>query len=251
MPVSAPAAETRKNVKRRRAGVKNPLKMTFALCGAIEMTGREDTQLDIRTLGGLDVTVAGAPVRVPTRKVQLLLVAVAMAAAMTTSRERLIGLLWSDRSDAQARGSLRHALAALRKALPDPSALVAPSGSVGLDPAKTECDAARFLALASCDPASAADLYRGPFLADCDFPDSAFEDWALAERRSLHASAQALVDASSHHFNRLRDRRGNPVIDTLLRQRHLQQPGLRFVDNRLAQLRVLIFGKSLLLARLS
>ena len=195
MSVSAPAAETRKNVKHGRWRVKNTLKMTFALRGAIEVTGREDTQLHIRTFGGLDVTVAGVPVRVPTRKVQLLLVAVAMATGMTASRERLIGLLWSDRSDAQARGSLRHALAALRKALPDPSALLAPSGSIGLDPAKTECDAARFLALASREPAMAADLYRGPFLADCDFPDVAFEEWALAERRSLHARALALVDA--------------------------------------------------------
>jgi TolB-like protein/Tfp pilus assembly protein PilF len=158
------------------------------------MGEKKDIGLDIRTLGGLAVTAAGEPLRLPTKKTLMLAVAVAMAPGMTASRDRLVGLLWSDRSEAQARGSLRHALAALRKALPDPSILLAPSGSVGLDPEKTQCDASEFLKLASNDAAKAAELYRGPFLADSDMPDPAFEDWALAERRSLHAAALSLVD---------------------------------------------------------
>ncbi|MEJ8574806.1 BTAD domain-containing putative transcriptional regulator [Microbaculum marinum] len=153
--------------------------------------------LTLRLLGGLDVRVADAPVRVPTRKVLLLAAAIATAPEMRIGRDRLRTLLWSDRGEEQGRGSLRHALAALRKALPDPSMLSASAEVVALDPDRVFCDATAFAAAPVDGPdraAEAASLYGGPFLAGIEAPDPSFEGWMLAERRSLHAMALALVD---------------------------------------------------------
>lgn len=178
------------------------------------MTTPAGAHLDVRTLGGLDVQAGGAPVRVPTKKVLLLLAAVAASPGMSLSRERLKALLWSNRGEEQGRGSLRHALAALRKALadpavrPDPPMLATPSpvtalltttaDHVALDAGHTFCDAAAFASAEPGDSESAAftaALYTGPFLDGVDAPDPAFEAWMMAERRSLHAKALVLVDA--------------------------------------------------------
>jgi TolB-like protein len=162
------------------------------------MTEPENQSLQIRTLDGLEIMASGAPLRVPTRKVLLLLVVASLSPAMTVTRDKLIALLWSDRSETQGRGSLRHALTALRKALPDPALLVTTSDRVALDPDRTWCDAATLQALEHLAPeaagAAAAALYRGPFLAGTEMPDPAFEEWALAERRSLTARILACVD---------------------------------------------------------
>ncbi len=59
----------------------------------------------------------GAPVELPSRRARALLAYLALAPERSASRERLSGLLWSDRGEPQARASLRQCLLELRGAL--------------------------------------------------------------------------------------------------------------------------------------
>ena len=62
---------------------------------------------------------SGIPVRLRSRRARALIAYLAMAGARGATRERLSGLLWSDRGEEQARASLRQCLLELKKALVD------------------------------------------------------------------------------------------------------------------------------------
>ena len=59
----------------------------------------------------------GREIEISAKKGRALLAVVALSPAGSCSRARLANLLWSDRGDDQARGSLRQTLALLRKEL--------------------------------------------------------------------------------------------------------------------------------------
>ena len=72
----------------------------------------------LQVLGGFALrSAAGRDVELPTRKAALLLAYLAVPAGTGHPRDRLADLLWPSSGQEQARGSLRHALAALRKVL--------------------------------------------------------------------------------------------------------------------------------------
>ena len=71
--------------------------------------------LELVLLGGFQARAAGQVVDVLGRKERALLAVLAMPPGEPRSREKLAGLLWSDRSDKQARDSLKQALLRLRK----------------------------------------------------------------------------------------------------------------------------------------
>ncbi len=72
----------------------------------------------LQVLGGFALrSAAGRDVELPTRKASLLLAYLAVPAGTGHPRDRLADLLWPSSGQEQARGSLRHALAALRKVL--------------------------------------------------------------------------------------------------------------------------------------
>src|SRR5215470_2419249 len=74
----------------------------------------------IRILGGLDAfSSAGEPLRLPTRKTALVLAALVLAGDKGVRRQTVSDAFWADRGEAQARNSLRQALAALRRAFGD------------------------------------------------------------------------------------------------------------------------------------
>ncbi len=126
------------------------------------------------------------------RKAQALLAFLALPPGKSQSREMLAGLLWSDRGDTQARASLRHALAELRKTLGDAgsSSLIAGRAAVSLDSETVSVDVAEFERLiGDGTPAAlerAAELYRGDFLDGIGVHDPAFEDWLRDERQRLN-----------------------------------------------------------------
>ena len=75
-------------------------------------------KIRLSLLGTFEASEAsGDAISLPTRKAEALLAYLAMAPGRAHPREALYNLLWSDRSDEQARNSLRHALSALKKAL--------------------------------------------------------------------------------------------------------------------------------------
>src|SRR5215469_16372428 len=74
--------------------------------------------LELRVMGGFAAVLpAGQVVEVSGKKNQALLTYLALHADKKLTRETLISLLWSDRREAQARSSLRQALAALKRDL--------------------------------------------------------------------------------------------------------------------------------------
>jgi TolB-like protein/Tfp pilus assembly protein PilF len=148
--------------------------------------------LKINLLGGF--AVAGAVEGPRTRKAVFLLAYLALLRGRAETRERLSGLFWSGRSEAQARGSLRQALADIRRICGD--ALEADSQSVSLHGAS--CDAIAFLIGVEADApaalAASAELYRGALLEGLDPPDEGAADWLRVERERLHRAALALLD---------------------------------------------------------
>ena len=108
-------------------------------------SGRGGVAVRLALLGGFAARDgAGRDTAIGSRKAQALLAYLALSPGKPQPREKLASLLWSDRSEAQARASLRQALSELRRALPehDPPLLKAERDGVWLDPDGVEVDAA-------------------------------------------------------------------------------------------------------------
>ena len=72
-------------------------------------------ELRLSVLGGFALQRAnGEAVQISNRKARALIAYLALTPNNTESRERLAGLLWSDRAEEQARGSLRQTLKQIR-----------------------------------------------------------------------------------------------------------------------------------------
>lgn len=141
--------------------------------------------VQLRLFGPFELTRQGAPVRLPTRKIESLL-AYLVLHPERHSREKLAALLWGDVPDEQARVSLRYALTMLRKQLgadlleadretaqlnPNfplwvDAAELSDSGSTRFDPGSFSIE----------DLQSKIENYRGDLLADF------YDDWILPER---------------------------------------------------------------------
>src|SRR5258708_22600804 len=126
------------------------------------------------------------PVGLPNKKLAGLLAYLACTAPVPQSREKLATLLWGSHFETQAQQNLRQALFRLRRALGH-DALISDDEKVWLAPGVIDCDAARLEALiregSRASLAAAADLYRGPLLADVTIAEESWTDWLSAERR--------------------------------------------------------------------
>ena len=141
----------------------------------------------------------GGAIDIAGQKDRGLLAILALSPGMAQSRDKLAGLLWSDRGDRQARDSLKHSLTRLRHSLAgDSSPIVADRQSVRLDPILVTADVSQFERLVGeGTPVAleqAAALYRGDFLDGLSIRDAAFEEWLMVERQRLrHAAEEALT----------------------------------------------------------
>jgi DNA-binding SARP family transcriptional activator len=162
--------------------------------------------LRLTLLGGFDARLAaGDAVSLPTKKAQALVAYLGLRPGQTHQRDKLAALLWGERSDERARDGLRHALGALRKALPGvktPS-LLAEGQTLALNPAVVEVDVATFeRRVAEGTPAAlehAAELYRGDLLLGFTVSEPLFEEWLVAERERLREIAlEALARLLAH-----------------------------------------------------
>ncbi len=138
------------------------------------------------------------------RKARALLAILATSPEQLVSRERLIGLLWSERGETQARASLRQTLAELRR-LPYADALLISRREIRLAPTLFETDADRITAYAAAQDfaglaAALTDIDR-TILADLEGLDPAFDDWLFVERERqrnrLVVEVLAVVGAAS------------------------------------------------------
>jgi DNA-binding SARP family transcriptional activator len=149
-------------------------------------------RLRIKLLGGYTVLEDRAgEVALSARKAQALLAYLALSAGQWHGRDRLAGLLWSDRQEGRSRNSLRQALASIRDlGLGLGINLVETDGDrVQLPYGAAETDVAAFLKLSADDPIVATGLYAGDLLEGFTAPDVAFQDWLERERAALREIA--------------------------------------------------------------
>jgi len=162
------------------------------------------SELSMRLLGGFELeSAAGAPIALPPKKARALLAYLALSAGRPQSRDRLAALLWEEADEAQARTSLRQALSAIRKALPESDGLLeADTENIRLDTTRLHVDALELSRHALSEEVrrleQAANLYRGHLLDGLDVRAPAFEDWLRGERERLRQLAvealSALID---------------------------------------------------------
>jgi TolB-like protein len=156
----------------------------------------------IRLLGGLEVTSGGGqPVRFATRKSALLFAALVLAGRRGRHREQLSEGLWPGRGDAQARNSLRQALADIRRWFPaGGDAAIYIEGdqeTVALTAGPDEADIWLFerklAESGTADLAVAADLYRGDVLSGEAIPDG-LDEWFSPYQIRYRQKAMQLVE---------------------------------------------------------
>lgn len=177
--------------------------------GARAYTPRPMTDLRLNLLGGFELTTANPrrPLPVASKKACALLAYLALARGEPQPRAKLAALLWEESPEGQARGSLRQALAALRRALPEREHLVLASegDAVALDATLLSVDVLEFERLCARADASACEravaVYRGDLLEGFHARAPAFEDWLAVERSRLHEQALAAMErVVDHHF---------------------------------------------------
>jgi len=149
--------------------------------------------LRLTLLGGFQARdTAGEKIDIAGSKAVLLLAYLALRPGKVQCREKLMALLWSDRAEGQARGSLRQAIWALRRALEeiDPNPLVIDGDGLSLDPRAVESDVAslqQLVAEGSTNALYAAvALYRGPLLEGVRIGDSVFQDFVRNEQERIY-----------------------------------------------------------------
>lgn len=113
------------------------------------------------------------------RRAQGLLAYLACQPGLRAERGAVADLLWSDRSEGQARASLRQELSVLRKLLGP--VVGASRQMVWLDPEAVEVRHG-----------------REPFLQGFDLPSEGFEDWLRAQRRAEPVAAPTMAAPGAH-----------------------------------------------------
>lgn len=164
------------------------------------------TRLVVELLGGLRVAMrSGREIRIPSRKAQALLACLALRPGVPHARDQLASLLWDDSEPELARASLRQALTALRRALPQEAgaALTADAQSITLESALMVSDVQQFRELLRTGSpaaiAQATERYAGDLLPGFDARSAAFDTWLDEHRRALRReSSQALQRAAAH-----------------------------------------------------
>ncbi|MBN1993910.1 MAG: AAA family ATPase [Anaerolineae bacterium] len=183
---------------------------------------RENAWLKLQLLGGCEIRCPDGPLHLETAKTNALLAYLAMQPG-PQQRHKLMGLLWGDLPEPNARRNLRRALWNLRRQLDHPTA----SSSFILTTHQTVefnresdywLDAKEFERLANGETGKAVELYRGDFLEGFYVHDApAFEEWMLAERERLRTLVLlALQRLGEYHAARGEYAAGAEYITRLL-----------------------------------
>src|SRR5215469_7313533 len=102
---------------------------------------------ELALFGGFQARRAtGEAIMVPGQKDRALLAILALSPGVAHSRDKLAGLLWSDRGDQQARDSLKHTLGRLRQCFQpvEPPPIFVDRQSVRLDSSGLDIDVVNF-----------------------------------------------------------------------------------------------------------
>lgn len=149
---------------------------------------------------------AGKEIAVSARKAQALLAILALSPERRMERDKAIALLWGDRAEEQARGSLRQLLTQLRRqfAVDADSLLLIEGDWLGLSTQAMACDLWDFDAFSKeIDGASLAraeDLWQGELAEGLSLREAAFEDWLADMRRYWRGRRQDFLQARLAQF---------------------------------------------------
>jgi DNA-binding SARP family transcriptional activator/TolB-like protein len=158
----------------------------------------------LRLLGAFTLEVnAGRPLAIAlrSRKARALIAYLAMKPDGRASREELATLFWGDTTDAQARHSLRQCVMSLRQDLHLVAAdlIDADRDMVELRMDALAVDARELMVLAASADVDAltraAELWRGPFLADLALDLEEFDAWRAREQDRLAETAARAFEA--------------------------------------------------------
>ena len=163
----------------------------------------------LRTFGGLWIEGAAAPPALGPRQLALLAL-VAASGRKGVSRDRVIGILWSETDEEQARHTLSQTLYSLRRETG--SELVQGTTQLRIDTALGSDVGDLDDAIRAGTPEAAAALYTGRFLDGFYLPGAPeFERWVEEERTRLHRAAlgalerlAAQADSAGHHADAVR-----------------------------------------------
>jgi DNA-binding SARP family transcriptional activator len=139
------------------------------------------------------------------RKTQMLLAYLATDGGNPIPRDKLASLIWHDRTEEQARHSLRQCLFTLAKSIgDDASPIDADRWHVSLKPDLVNVDTWSFERLLTEDTADAmrraTALYGGDFVAGLRFDDETLDTWCAAERtRFRELCYETLIKLASHY----------------------------------------------------
>jgi DNA-binding SARP family transcriptional activator len=148
--------------------------------------------LRVRTIGKCELRIGEQPIAILGRKSRALIGYLALSDTFQESRERTVGLLWSESAEEHARASLRQAVHELREAFQRAgfSGFTAEKLTLALDRARIQVDIADALAAAKQGAAHPA-LLEGPhpiadILGELESCDPAFQTWLAAKRQTIH-----------------------------------------------------------------
>jgi TolB-like protein/DNA-binding SARP family transcriptional activator len=150
------------------------------------------SQIQLQLLGTLRVHGPAGEVPLAARKARALLAYLALRRGDAVPRATLTGLLWGDRSEDQARASLRQTLSALRRELgAAATCLTTNQDSVGLQQSGVWVDVAAVEVAARESSTerleAAAALFHGELLEGLALNEPAFDQWLLTERERVRA----------------------------------------------------------------
>jgi DNA-binding SARP family transcriptional activator len=157
-------------------------------------------RFELRCWGEFALSVRGADCTPRGRKARGVIAYLAAQGGAAVGRERLAALLWSERADEQARGSLRQTLREL-KPLTAAGLLVLERDTVRLNTAALGSDTARLEAQARADDLAAVSRTLGemgdPLFGGLDGADPAFDEWLALERRTQEDRRLWLASAAA------------------------------------------------------
>jgi DNA-binding SARP family transcriptional activator/TolB-like protein/Tfp pilus assembly protein PilF len=183
--------------------------MTLAVPASklIEPEGIPQPRFSISVLGPMRAAANGRDIKLRKRKARALLAYLALTNGCQETRERLVGLLWSDSEEDKARSSLRQVLHELTEDLVSAgyAGMTRDRMRVVLDPVGLQVDCQDILDMArggKIHPRLIDEpLISEAYLRDLDDIDPAFAVWARARRQGFHdhllQHLQAILHADS------------------------------------------------------
>ncbi len=177
---------------------------------AEKSAGKSPTRAEFFLLGPLFVRIDGAEMVPLPKKARALLAYLIIRRGVAVPRDTILGLLWSERGEDQARASLRQALSLIRKALGSVAEelMIADRDSVTFASEGYDIDLESLLQLnESSDVGSlsqALNLVRGELLEGLSLPEPAYEQWLTTEREHF----KRLITRARAHLVQLLEEEG-------------------------------------------